>query len=449
MSGGNEFSDMASGLQDRLYINNGRGQFTKRADAIPFEFVSGSRPAAIDYDGDGDVDLFVGGRVVPWKYGETPTSTLLQNDGHGTFTDVTATLAPELQHVGMVTDATWQDLDGDGRPELIVVGEWMPISIFHNEGGGRLTPMNVPALAKSNGWWNRIVAGDFNGDGRVDFVVGNLGLNTRLHASEKEPATMLVKDFDGNGYVEQVIACYTDGKRYPIALRDELIRSIPYLKARYLNYVDYARATVEDIFPEKERAGAIERSVYTFASVMLRNDGNGAFTVVPLPEEAQVSPLYGLLPTDIDGDGKLDLLVAGNFDGFKPDIGRASEGRGLVLLGDGAGGFTSLLPRASGFDVPGQVRDIARLRTRGGSRIVVARNNDRPLVFRPARSQVAQSTPPSALTMRTFTLRARARRCPRTRSHSRHRPVAARRRRRRPAPRTPTSCTPRCTSCRA
>ena len=396
VSGGNEFSDMASALQDRLYINDGRGQFTKRADAIPFEFVSGSRPAAVDYDGDGDVDLFIGGRVVPWKYGDTPTSTLLQNDGHGKFTDVTAQLAPQLQRAGMVTDAIWQDLDGDKRPELIVVGEWMPISIFHNDGGGRLTPMTVKGLEKSAGWWNRIVAGDFNGDGRVDFVVGNLGLNTRLHASENEPTTMLVKDFDGNGFVEQVVACYANGKRYPIALRDELVRSIPYLKARYLNYEDYARATVEEIFPENERAGAIEKSAYTFASAMLRNDGNGAFTLVPLPNEAQVAPLYGLLPMDIDGDGKLDLLAAGNFDGFKPDIGRASEGRGLVLLGDGAGGFRALTPRMSGFAVPGQTRDIARVGTRSGSRIVVARNNDRPLSFRPARAHAAQSpAPPS------------------------------------------------------
>lgn len=391
VSGGNEFSDMASGLQDRLYINNGRAEFTRRAESIPFEFVSGSRPAAFDYDGDGDVDLFVGGRVVPWKYGETPTSTLLQNDGKGNFTDVTAQLAPELQRVGMVTDAIWQDLDGDGRAELVVVGEWMPISIFHNDGGGRLTPTSVPGLAKSNGWWNRIVKGDFNGDGRVDFIIGNLGLNTRLHASESAPATMLVKDFDGNGYLEQVVACYTDGKRYPIALRDELIRSIPPLKARYLNYVDYAKATIEEIFPEKERASAIERSVYTFASALLRNDGNGNFTLVPLPSQAQVAPIYGILPHDLDGDGNLDLLLAGNFDGFKPDIGRASEGRGLVLMGDGNGDFTALLPRASGFEVPGQVRDIASIRSRGGPVVVVARNNDRALAFRLARPQVVQS----------------------------------------------------------
>lgn len=392
VSGGSEYSDMAPALQDRLYINDGRGTFTRSADGVPVEFASGSRPVAGDYDGDGDIDLFVGGRVVPWKYGETPPSALLRNDGRGKFTDVTAQMAPELQRVGMVTDAIWQDVDGDRRPDLVVVGEWMPITIFRNAGGGRLTPMVAKGLEQSGGWWNRIVAGDFNGDGRMDFAVGNLGLNTRLRASAAEPATMLVKDFDGNGFAEQVVACYAQGKRYPIVLRDDLIKAIPPLKARYLNYEDYAKASIEDIFPPKDRTGAIERSVQTFASALLRNDGNGSFTLVPLPDEAQLAPVYALLPRDVDGDGALDLLVAGNFDGFKPEIGRASESRGLVLRGDGKGGFTALAPSIGGFVVPGQSRDVQRVRTRTGEVIVVARNNDRPLVFRPQPRQLAANT---------------------------------------------------------
>lgn len=389
VSGGNEFTDMAPALQDRLYLNDGRGTFTRSMDGVPSETVAGSRPVAADYDGDGDVDLFVGGRVVPWKYGEAPASALLRNDGRGRFTDVTAQFAPELQRIGMVTDAAWQDVDGDQRPDLVVVGDWMPISVFRNAGGGRLTPSAAKGLEKSAGWWNRIVAGDFTGDGRVDFVVGNLGLNTRLKASVDEPATMLVKDFDGNGFAEQVVACYAQGKRYPIVLRDDLIKAIPPLKARYLNYEDYAKASVEEIFPAKDRTGAIERTVHTFASALARNDGNGSFTLVPLPDEAQLAPVYGILPRDIDGDGALDLLLAGNFDGFKPEIGRASESRGLVLRGDGKGGFTPLSSAASGFVVPGQSRDVQRVRTRGGDLIVVARNNDRPLVFRQNSRQVA------------------------------------------------------------
>lgn len=389
VSGGNEFSDLAPALQDRLYLNDGRGGLSRAADALPAEFVAGARPAAADYDGDGDVDLFVGGRVVPWRYGESPASALLRNDGRGRFTDVTAQLAPQLQRVGMVTDATWQDVDGDGRPDLVVVGEWMPISIFRNAGGGRLTPMAAPGLEQSSGWWNRIVATDVTGDGRVDFVVGNLGLNTRLKATPSAPATMLVKDFDGNGFAEQVVACYTGDKRYPLVLRDDLIKSLPYLKARYLNYVDYARATMDDIFPEKDRAGGVERVAHTFATAVVRNEGGGRFTLVPLPDEAQLAPVYAILARDLDGDGAMDLMLAGNFDGFKPEIGRAAESRGVVLRGDGKGGFAPMGRQRSGFVVPGQSRDLQRLRTRAGDRFVVARNNDTPLVFRQAARQIA------------------------------------------------------------
>ena len=216
VSGGNEFSSVAPALQDRLYLNDGRGHFHKATGRLPTEYDSGSRVVAADYDGDGDMDLFVGGRVVPWRYGDDPRSMLLQNDGHGHFTDVTQRLAPELQHVGMVTDAVWRDVDGDGRLDLVVVGEWMPITIFHNAGGGRLVRMQTPGLERSEGWWNRIVAGDFTGDGKVDFLVGNLGLNTRLQASDSQPVMMYVKDFDGNGFAEQIVTSYHDGKSYPL-----------------------------------------------------------------------------------------------------------------------------------------------------------------------------------------------------------------------------------------
>ena len=395
VSGGSEFSDevpgAAAALQDRLYLNDGRGGFRKAADRLPAEAHSGSRVVAADYDGDGDADLFVGGRVVPGRYGATPRSLLLRNDGRGRFADVAAQAAPELAEAGMVTDAVWQDVDADGRSDLVVVGEWMPITVFRNAGGGRLARLAVPGLAHSSGWWNRIVAGDFTGDGRIDFVVGNLGLNTRLHASAAEPATMYVKDFDGNGFVEQVLATYQGGKSWPLALRDDLIKSIPPLKARYLAYQDYARASVTDVFPPAELKDAITRTAHTFATSLVRNDGNGAFTLVPLPREAQLAPVFGILAADLDGDARTDLLLGGNFDGFKPDIGRAAASYGLVLRGDAtrcAGDdrcapFTPLRVAQSGFAVPGQTRDIRRVRTRAGELYVVARNNDRALLFRP------------------------------------------------------------------
>jgi hypothetical protein len=385
VSGGNEFSELAPALQDRLYLNDGRGQFRKSEGSLPVDGVSGSHVIAEDYDGDGDPDLFVGGRVVPWRYGATPPSMLLENDGRGHFTDVTQQLAPELARVGMVTDAVWRDVDGDGRKDLIVVGEWMPITIFHNAGAGRLTPMTVSGLEHSAGWWNRIVAGDFTGDGRADFIVGNAGLNSRCHASATEPVTMYVKDFDKNGYAEQIVSCYNHGVSYPLVLRDDLIKTLPMLKPRYLNYKDYATQTVADMFPKSELADAIFKSAETFATTLVRNDGGGKFTLIPLPKEAQLAPVYGILPQDVDGDGVTDLVVGGNLDEVRIDIGAMHASYGLILKGDGRGTFTPLPATKSGFRVPGQTRDIQRVRTRNGTLIIVARNNDRPLVFREAR----------------------------------------------------------------
>ncbi|HEX9129410.1 MAG TPA: VCBS repeat-containing protein [Gemmatimonadaceae bacterium] len=382
VTGGTEFSEASSALEDRLYLNDGKGNFRKTVGALPPLALSGSRLAAADFDGDGAIDLFVGGRSVPGRYGIDPQSVLLKNDGRGHFTDVTDKAAPGLSHIGMVTDAVWKDIDGDGRPDLIVVGEWMPITIFHNAGHGKLVKLNVPGLEKSNGWWNRIIAGDFTGHGRVDFIVGNLGLNTRLQAKESEPVTMYVKDFAHSGFVQQIISYYHDGKPYPLELRDDLIRSLPFLKDRYVNYRDYARQTFADVFPRRDLEDAVVKNAYTFATSLVRNNGDGTFTLVPLPLEAQIAPIYGILAADIDGDGKQDLLMAGNFDGVKPEIGRMSAGYGVYLRGDGRGRFTPMRALESGFFVPGQTRDIQRVRTRAGSIYIVSRNNDRPLVFR-------------------------------------------------------------------
>ena len=392
VSGGNEYSDGAPALQDRLYLNDGGGKFHKADGYLPSETSSGSRVVAADYDGDGDIDLFVGGRVVPWAYGASPQSMLLRNDGTGHFTDVTAMLAPALARVGMVTDALWRDVDGDGRLDLVVVGEWMPITVFHNAGAGKLTPVAAKGLERSEGWWNRIIAGDFNGDGRVDFVVGNLGLNARLRATPEQPVTMYVKDFDGDGSTEQVISVYNQGKSYPLPLRDDLIRVLPALKDRWQTHKEYADKTVSDIFPAKELADAVLKKASTFATSLVLNNADGSFTVTPLPDEAQIAPVYGMLPVDVDHDGHLDLLLAGNFEGFKPEIGSEMASYGLLLRGDGKGGFTPVRAPESGWFVPGQTRDIARVGTPRGERIVVARNNDRPLVFRvnaPPRSRVA------------------------------------------------------------
>jgi enediyne biosynthesis protein E4 len=382
VSGGSEYSDGAPALQDRLYLNDGAGRFRKSERSLPAETASGSRVVAADYDGDGDMDLFVGGRVVPWRYGLNAQSLLLRNDGTGRFTDVASTLAPDLLRVGMVTDAVWQDADRDGAIDLVVVGEWMPITIFRNAGGGRLARATVRGLEKSHGWWNRIVAGDFTGDGRPDFVVGNLGLNSRFHATDSQPARMHVKDFDRNGFAEQLVSLYSDGRSYAIPMRDELLGVLPFVRPRLPTYKSYAEKPLEQIFTADELRDATVREARTFASSLVRSNADGSYTLVPLPAEAQLAPVHALFAEDVTGDGKLDVLLAGNFEGFKPDIGPLNASRGLVLQGDGKGAFVPVSPSRSGFRVTGQARGIVRARSASGTIYIVARNNDRPLAFR-------------------------------------------------------------------
>jgi hypothetical protein len=270
----------------------------------------------------------------------------------------------------------------------VVVGEWMPITVFRNTGA-KLERTAVRGLEHTAGWWNRIITRDFNGDGRPDFVVGNLGLNTRLHATATQPIRLYVKDFDGNGFPEQIVSLYENGTAgaqhaaaVPLSLRDELTNALPYLKPRYPKYSDYAGQTVEQIFGTALN-DAVVKQAETFATQIALSNRDGSYRLVPLPGEAQIAPVYGIVSGDFDHDGKPDLLLAGNFSGVQPEIGSMMSSYGLLLRGDGRGGFTAV--RESGFVVPGEARDIQRLRTSRGDLDIVARNNDAPLFFRPLR----------------------------------------------------------------
>jgi len=388
VSGGNEFWGDDEALQDRLYLNDGHGHFHRDPLALPRFSESGSCVVPGDFNGDGHLDLFVGRRVVARRYGLTPRSYLLENDGTGHFRDVTLEKAPALAEAGMVTSAAWVDYDHDGRLDLIVVGEWMPIRVFHQEKGRFVDRTREAGFAGTEGWWNTVTTADLNGDGRPDLVLGNLGLNSYVRASPTEPARAYVGDFGHNGTLEQILTFYKHGVSYPVAGRDELISLIPRLRNRYASYADFGASRIEDIFPASELARATVREARVFASSVALNNGNGTFTLQALPVAAQFAPIRAVLVGDFDGDGRPDLLVGGNLYGVPPVLGLYTSKDGLLPSGRGGGDgrFESVDMEKSNLVIEGQVRHMAWLRHADGSRlIVIARNNDKLQIVRPLR----------------------------------------------------------------
>lgn len=379
--GGNEFLDKNPALQDRLYLNDGKGNFTLKADALPALFDSGACVTAADIDKDGDMDLFVGSRLIPGQYGYDPKSRLLLNDGKGRFSDQSTRLS-QLSDLGMVTDARWQDLNGDSYPDLIVVGDWMPVTIYRNEKGQKLTRLDIPSLLRSNGWWNSIYPTDIDGDGDLDFVLGNLGKNSKIVASEDRPAQLYTNDFDGSGTVEQIITCYgKDGRSYPMVLKPDLQKVLPVIKKRYVKHSNYAGRTIDELFTTEQMQGVVKKVVYTPATSVLINNGNFSFNLQALPMEAQLSPVYGTLAMDYNNDNQKDLLLTGNFFDVLPEIGRYDSNYGLVLKGQ-KGTYTRVAPFESGFRVSGQVRKMQLVRGANGQQMVVlAKNNDKAQLF--------------------------------------------------------------------
>jgi hypothetical protein len=385
VSGGNEFWGNDDALRPRLYLNDGHGSFQRARDALPDIFENGSCVEVGDFNGDGHPDLFIGSRVVSRAYGMIPKSHLLQNDGAGHFTDVTQEKAPELSMAGMVSSAAWIDYDHDGKLDLVVVGEWMPVRVFHQEGGKFVDRTKEAGLAGTNGWWNSVEAVDLPGNGRQDLVLGNLGLNSSVHASPKEPTRLYINDFShsGGGNLEQILTTYRNGVSYPVAGRDELLKKIPSLRAKYPTYKEFGASRVEDIFPPADLKAAQVREAYDFASSIALNNGNGTFTLERLPVEAQLAPIYASLAGDFDGDGRTDLLVGGNLYGVTPTIGRYDASYGLLMRGSGNGKFTAVDMSESGVAIDGQVRDIKALRGAKAARLIaIARNNDKLEILR-------------------------------------------------------------------
>lgn len=382
VSGGNEFYGKMPEQFDRLYLNDGQGNFRREPSALPPMYDNKSCVRPFDVDGDGDLDLFVGGRVVGFAYGDTPNSYLLINDGKGHFTDKTDQLAPKLRKAGMVTDAVWADIDGDRINDLVVVGDWMPVTVFLNKNG-KFSPDQSQKYGTPTGLWQCVVAADFDRDGDMDLIVGNLGANNKFQKKPGSGLEMWVKDFDGNKGLEQVLAYGADDRWYPVSSKDELGKRIPsIINKRFPDYKSFAGKTIDEIFKPEELRDARKLDVQKFESVYLENR-DGGFVSHDLPWQAQVSKLFTLAVADVNGDGLPDILGGGNYSGVSPFQGRYDSSYGLVLLNRGKGTFQSQSPIDTGFRLDGEIRDMKRITIAGVPTWVITRNKGSLIFLKP------------------------------------------------------------------
>jgi hypothetical protein len=374
-AGSNEFNPGDPGLQDRHYLNDGRGNFRKKADALPSQKpVSTACVRPADVDGDGDQDVFVGFRMLPGNYGQPVGAMILENDGTGRFNPAVQK-HPALAETGMVTDAAWADFDADGDADLLVVGEWEQPHFFQNNGG-KLVP-HPSSLVPEKGWWNCLRAADLDGDGDMDFVLGNHGLNSRFRASAEQPISLWLSDFDGNGWNEPMLAQFNGGRSYPMVLRPDLVRQMPGLKKKYLKSDSYKNQTMQDIFTQEQLAKAYQREATFLQSAIVWNGGDGKFELEALPAEAQLAPTYAIEIQDFTGDGKPDILLGGNHERCKPESGTYLASRGLLLENMGDGKFRVVSAAQSGLSIEGCVRSFASMKTAGKRVLLVGRNDAR------------------------------------------------------------------------
>jgi hypothetical protein len=349
-------------FQDRLYLNDGKGNFSKADHSLPEMKGSKSCVRAGDVNGDGFIDLFVGGRNIPGQYPEIPQSYLLVNDGKGNFTDKIESLAPQLKNAGMVTDAAWLDINHDKKLDLIVVGEWMPITAFVNTNGKLENKTSNYFDKEYSGWWNKLLLADLNGDGIQDLVIGNMGLNTQCKASDAEPAEMYYKDFDNNGSVDPILCFYIQHKSYPYVTRDELLEQMSIMRTRFTDYKSYANTTLKEVFTADEMKNAKHLQANELSTAYFEASADGKFHQKSLPIQAQFSPVFTINTIDYDKDGKLDLILCGNINQARIRFGKYDANYGVLLKGDGKGHFSYISQQQSGFHIWGDVRSVLSIK---------------------------------------------------------------------------------------
>ncbi|WP_338874245.1 VCBS repeat-containing protein [Spirosoma sp. SC4-14] len=410
--GSTEFGKNMARYQDSLYLNDGHGNFRASPQSLPQITASGSCVIAVDFDHDGDLDLFIGGRIVPQRYPESAKSYLLRNDGnygHGAesreqravfpatprrspqhptpspsppalphFTDVTEQIAPGLSQAGLICSALWTDIDNDSWPDLMLAGEFMPITVFKNQHGQMFRPVSMPSLAQTSGFWNSLTPGDFDNDGDVDYIAGNLGLNNRLRASAERPVSVYAADYDKNGTLDPILGFFNGPIEYPFHPRDVLTDQVPSFKKKMTSYAQYGKMTLSDLLgSDRQKQAIIKRATY-FPTAYIENL-KGTFVLHQLPIEAQFSATFGSVATDLNQDGNLDILLIGNDYGTEVLSGWQDAGLGLCLLGDGHGHFKPLMPGASGFLVDGDAKALAAIQLADEQLLYVATQNNGPL----------------------------------------------------------------------
>ena len=389
-SGGYESDPNSIHYQDKLWINDGKGDFTLDTTALPQNFTSKFCVRAVDYDKDGDLDLFVAGRVDPWHYPRPVSSFIFRNDtkkdGHIKFTDVTNTVAKDLQNIGLVCDAVCSDFDNDGWPDIILAGEWMPLTFLKNEKGIFKNVTAISGINKQTGWWNTIAAGDFDNDGDIDYIVGNLGENSFYKASDQYPVSIYAKDFDNNGSYDAFPSLYLPAnqhnqvkKEFPAPTRDDVVKQMISMRSKFQNYNLFANATMDQLLTKEQLKDAVILKANNFKSCYIKNDGNGKFSISPLPIPAQLSVLNGMMAEDFNGDGNLDVVINGNDYGTDVSVGRYDALNGLLLKGDGKGNFSAASLLESGIFIPGNGKALVKLRTKKGKYLLVASQNKGPL----------------------------------------------------------------------